>query len=192
MNRAYYFPNFEHTRFRMNLQKKIESHIRIVEGFPKEGISFKDFSGVFQNAELSKEIIETFADHVRGEIDLVCGIESRGFIFGFPIALALNVPFVMVRKEGKLPPPIISANYNLEYGNATLEIVEGQIPAGARVLIHDDVLATGGTAAACSELVKKVGAIPASYSFLVELDFLKGRSKIESDAEVFSLIHYQS
>lgn len=174
----------------MSLKKKIESHIRIIENFPEQGISFKDFSAVFQNPELSKEIIQSFADHVRGKVDIVCGIESRGFIFGFPIALALDVPFVMVRKKGKLPPPIISATYKLEYGEATLEIVDGQIPKGARVLIHDDVLATGGTAAACSELVKAVGAIPASFSFLIALDFLEGESKIASEAEVFSLLNY--
>lgn len=176
----------------MDLKKKIESHMRIVEDFPTEGISFKDFSEIFQNPKLSKEIIQTFADKYRGKIDLVCGIESRGFIFGFPIALALDLPFVMVRKKGKLPPPVISASYKLEYGEATLEIVEGQIPVGSRVLIHDDVLATGGTAAACSRLVKENQAIPVDFCFLIELEFLNGRKAIEKDAEVFSLIQYSS
>lgn len=176
----------------MSLQQKIESHIRIVQDFPQKGISFKDFSEVFQNPQLSKEIIHTFAAHVRGKVDVVCGIESRGFIFGFPLALELNLPFVMVRKKGKLPPPVVSASYQLEYGEATLEMVQGQIPAGSRVLIHDDVLATGGTAAACGELVKAVGAIPKFYSFLIELDFLNGREKIDIDSEVYSLLNYTS
>ena len=176
----------------MSLQQQIESHIRIIENFPQEGISFKDFSQVFQNPELSKEIIQVFADHVRGKVDLVCGIESRGFIFGFPLALELGLPFVMVRKKGKLPPPVVSASYQLEYGESTLEIVRGPIESGSRVLIHDDVLATGGTAAACGELVKTVGALPEYYSFLIELDFLNGREKIESGSEVFSLLNYSS
>lgn len=174
----------------MSLKERIKSNIRIIEDFPKEGISFKDFSGIFQDADLSQEIIQTFADQVRGKVDLVCGIESRGFIFGFPIALALDLPFVMVRKQGKLPPPVVSASYELEYGEATLEIVDGQIPKDARVLIHDDVLATGGTAAACSKLVQQVGANPVAFSFLIELDFLKGREKIEQDAVVHALINY--
>lgn len=176
----------------MSLQQKIESHIRIIENFPQEGVSFKDFSEIFQNPELCKEIIQTFARHVRGKVDLVCGIESRGFIFGFPLALELGLPFVMVRKKGKLPPPVVSASYALEYGEATLEIVRGQIPSGARVLIHDDVLATGGTAAACGELIKAVGAIPEFYSFLIELDFLNGREKIDVESEVYSLLNYTS
>lgn len=176
----------------MDLKKKIESHIRIIEDFPSKGISFKDFSEVFQNSALSKDIIQAFADEYRGKVDLVCGIESRGFIFGFPIALALDIPFVMVRKKGKLPPPVVSASYDMEYGEATLEIVKGQIPKGSRVLIHDDVLATGGTAAACSELVKAVDAFPVHFCFLIELEFLKGRSVIENKADVFSMIHYSS
>ncbi|MDO5656004.1 MAG: adenine phosphoribosyltransferase [Flavobacteriaceae bacterium] len=176
----------------MMLQQKLDSHIRIIEDFPQKGISFKDFSGIFQNPGLSREIISEFASHFDGKVDLVCGIESRGFIFGFPLALELNVPFVMVRKKGKLPPPVVSATYQLEYGEATLEIVEGQIPKDARVLIHDDVLATGGTAAACSQLVKAVGAKPLYYSFLIELEFLNGRSNISNTSEIFSLISYSS
>lgn len=174
----------------MTLQKEIEEHIRIIENFPQPGISFKDFSGIFQNAELSKKIIRRFAEKADGKADLVCGIESRGFIFGFPLALELGLPFVMVRKKGKLPPPVISASYELEYGSATLEVVEHQIEAGQRVLIHDDVLATGGTAAACAALVEKLGAVTAEFSFLVELSFLKGRSKLEPIAPVDSLLGF--
>ena len=174
----------------MNLVENIQNHIRIVEDFPQEGISFKDFSQIFQNPKLSQEIIKAFAHEVRGKVDVVCGIESRGFIFGFPIALELGIPFVMVRKKGKLPPPVVAASYQLEYGEAVLEIVENQIPKGSRVLIHDDVLATGGTAMACSELVKKVGCQVAYFSFLIELNFLNGREKLNDTENIHSLISY--
>lgn len=176
----------------MNLIQKIESQMRVVEDFPAKGISFKDFSPIFQNPELSNEIIKHIADRVRGKVDIVCGIESRGFIFGFPLALELNLPFVMVRKQGKLPPPVVSVSYDLEYGSSCLEIVENQIPKGARVLIHDDVLATGGTAAATAELIKRVNAIPAYFSFLIELNFLHGRDKLNIDTDIHALISYNS
>lgn len=176
----------------MDLIQKIESQIRIVEDFPTDGISFKDFSSIFQEPELSKEIIKQIADQVRGKVDVVCGIESRGFIFGFPLALELDLPFVMVRKKGKLPPPVVSVNYDLEYGSSCLEIVENQIPKGARVLIHDDVLATGGTAAATAKLIKNLNAEPTFFSFLIELNFLKGRDKLSDFNEIHSLVSYNS
>lgn len=176
----------------MSLQKEITSHIRIVEDFPQEGISFKDFSQIFHNPNLSKKIVQNFAEQADGKVDMVCGIESRGFILGFALALELEVPFILVRKKGKLPPPVVSASYDLEYGSATLEIVKNQIPKGANVLIHDDVLATGGTAAACAKLIESVGANPAMFAFLIELDFLNGRKKIEHTAEIYSIINYNS
>lgn len=176
----------------MSLQKEITSHIRIVEDFPQAGISFKDFSQVFHNPNLSKKIIQDFVKQADGKVDMVCGIESRGFILGFALALELDVPFILVRKQGKLPPPVVSASYDLEYGSATLEIVENHIPQGANVLIHDDVLATGGTAAACAKLIESVDANPAMFAFLIELDFLKGRQKIEHIAKIYSTVNYNS
>lgn len=173
----------------MSLSARIDQEIRTVTNFPKEGIQFKDISGLFSNPQLSKEVIEEFAQQAIGKVDLVCGVESRGFIFGFPIALALEVPFVLVRKKGKLPPPTKSVSYDLEYGSAELEIVEGQIPAGARVMIHDDVLATGGTANATKELVELLGGDVTQMSFLIELDFLNGREKL-GDTAIVSLLHY--
>lgn len=173
----------------MNLATLIDQEIRTVANFPKEGIHFKDISGLFSNPNLSKQVIEAFAKQATGKVDVVCGIESRGFIFGFPLALALNVPFVLVRKKGKLPPPTVSVSYDLEYGSAELEIVEGQIPKGARVMIHDDVLATGGTANATKELVTLLGGEVVQFSFLIELDFLHGRDRL-SNTEIVSLLHY--
>lgn len=168
----------------MNLQERIAQEMRIVTDFPKPGISFKDFSGLFQNPELSQEVIKTLASEMQGKVDVVCGIESRGFILGFPLALELNVPFVLVRKKGKLPPPVMSVDYALEYGHASLEMVEDHIQKGDRVLIHDDVLATGGTAAACAELVQKMGGEVVQFNFLIELEFLNGRQKLNSPIQV--------
>ncbi|WP_260377518.1 adenine phosphoribosyltransferase [Candidatus Ornithobacterium hominis] len=172
------------------LEEKIKNHIRVIEDFPQPGISFKDFSGILQNSELSNEVIQSLASHARGKVDLVCGIESRGFLFGFPLALALDVPFVMMRKKGKLPPPTVSETYQLEYGEATLEIIENQIQLGQRVLIHDDVLATGGTARAASNLIERVGAKPVQYNFLIQLNFLQGLKNLKSDVEVISLLEF--
>lgn len=174
----------------MELKKEIEKHIRLVEDFPQEGISFKDFTPIFQNPELSKRIIKAMAEPVRGKVDVVCGIESRGFILGFALAMELNVPFVLVRKAGKLPPPVESQSYSLEYGEATLEIVQGQIAEGAKVLVHDDVLATGGTAEACALLVEKLGAKVERFSFLIELNFLRGRDNLDKYAKTDSLLSY--
>lgn len=173
----------------MTLKDEIASQIRVIKDFPEKGISFKDFSQVFQDAALSKKIIAHLADKARGKVDAVCGIESRGFILGFPIALALDLPFILVRKKGKLPPPVISTTYDLEYGSATLEVVKGQIKEGERVLIHDDVLATGGTAAACAKLIKELGATPAQFNFLIELNDLQGRKQL-GDTEIVTLLDY--
>ncbi|MXV38080.1 adenine phosphoribosyltransferase [Flavobacteriaceae bacterium Ap0902] len=174
----------------MDLQQEIENHIRIVEDFPKEGVSFKDFTPIFQNPQLSKKIIKTMADPFRDRVDVVCGIESRGFILGFALALELNVPFVLVRKEGKLPPPVEAESYSLEYGDATLEMVQGQVKDGANVLIHDDVLATGGTAKACALLAEKLGGKVAGFSFLIELSFLNGKEKLKGYDHIHSLLTY--
>lgn len=174
----------------MQLEQRIQNALRNVPDFPKKGIQFKDISGIFQQTDLSKDIIKEFADAARGKVDVVCGIESRGFIFGFPIALALNLPFVLIRKKGKLPPPTIGVAYKLEYGSAELEMVQGQIQPNQRVLIHDDVLATGGTAAACAQLIEQMDATVAQYSFLLDLKALKGREKL-TDCEVVSLLTIQ-
>ncbi len=176
----------------MTLQERVKQEIRIVQDFPKPGISFKDFSPLFQNPELTREVIKNLASAYRDEIDMVCGIESRGFILGMCIAQELDVPFVMVRKKGKLPPPVISESYALEYCEATLEIVEGQIPTGANIMIHDDVLATGGTAKACAELIHRVGANPFCYTFLIELQHLNGRKAIGENIPIHTIVTYEN
>lgn len=160
------------------LALRIDKNIARVADFPKPGIQYKDITTLFQNPELCGEITTAFADFSRGKVDVVCGIESRGFLFGIMIAQQLNVPFVLIRKQGKLPPPTISQSYDLEYGTATIEVQPQYIQKGMRVLVHDDVLATGGTAEASAQLIQKCGGIITQFSFIAELSFLNGREKL--------------
>ncbi|MGM5631250.1 adenine phosphoribosyltransferase [Apibacter raozihei] len=161
-----------------DLLKEIDNHIARVQDFPKQGIGYKDISPLFLNPELCTQVIQLFADYSRGKVDAVCGIESRGFLFGIQIARELNVPFILVRKAGKLPPPVVSQEYELEYGKAKIEIKEGYIKSGQRILVHDDVLATGGTAQACAELIEKCGGTVSQFSFLIALSFLNGKEEL--------------
>ena len=173
------------------LQQKINQTIVDVNDFPKEGIVYKDITPLFLNPELSGEIVDAFVAKAKGKVDIVCGIESRGFLYGIQIAQKLNVPFVLIRKAGKLPPPTISESYDLEYGQATIEVNSNYIKDGARVLIHDDVLATGGTAEACAKLVGKCGGKPTQFSFIVDLTFLNGKDKLTPFAtDIVTLIEY--
>lgn len=159
----------------IDLTQRIRSAIRDVNDFPKPGIVFKDITPILHNAQLSNDIVTHLAKvYADQSIDAVCGVESRGFFFGFPLALALGVPFIPVRKQGKLPYETISHAYELEYGQAVVEMHSDAVQQGMRVLIHDDLLATGGTACAAAELVEKQSGEVAAFSFLVELEFLKG------------------
>ena len=128
----------------------------------------------------------------RGKVDVVCGIESRGYIFGIAIAVKLGVPFILIRKKGKLPPPFISEKYDLEYGTSEIEMKINQIKKGQRVLIHDDLLATGGTAKAAANLVEREGGKVTQFSFLIELKDLGGKRKLEQieGVEVFNILDY--
>lgn len=158
------------------MEEKIKSAIRDVLDFPKPGIIFKDITPIFQDPELCTELIEHIYQSVKDlEIDAVAGIEARGFLLGPQLALRLGVPFIPVRKAGKLPYKTIQYSYDLEYGSATIEMHEDAVQKGAKVLIHDDLLATGGTADAAAELIKKLHGEVAAFSFLVNLDFLSGK-----------------
>jgi adenine phosphoribosyltransferase len=164
------------------LEKKLESVIRNVPDFPKPGIMFKDITPIFLDATLCDEITEYIISkflHNHGKIDAVCAIESRGFFIGVLIANKLKVPLFPVRKAGKLPAQTKSYTYNLEYGSATLEIHTNVVKPNWNVMIHDDILATGGTAVAAAELVKAEGGKVAGFSFIATLDFLNGREKIQ-------------
>ena len=173
------------------LSQKIDENIARVADFPQKGIQYKDITSLFQQPELCTEMVEVFAEFSRGKVDAVCGIESRGFLFGLLIAQKLNLPFVLIRKQGKLPPPTVAESYALEYGNATIEVQPQYIIDGQKFLIHDDVLATGGTAEATAKLVEKCGGIATQFSFIAELEFLNGKEKLNSFTnDIQSLIRY--
>lgn len=159
------------------------SHIRDIKDYPKEGIVFKDITPLLQNGKaLQIATAALTAPYSDQKIDLVVGLESRGFLFGPSIAQNLNAGFIPVRKPNKLPSDKISATYELEYGKDTVEMHSDAIKPGDRVLIHDDLIATGGTAAAATQLVHQLGGTVAGYSFLIDLSFLNGRKKLNNQA----------
>jgi len=163
----------------MNLNDKIRSVIRDIPDFPKPGILFKDITPIFLQPDLCNDITDAFCAPFTGKKpDAIIGIESRGFLFGMLMAQKLNVPFVMVRKAGKLPYKTLCQEYSLEYGSAKIEMHEDALKPGWNVVIHDDLLATGGTAGAAAELVKKCGANVTSFTFVVELGFLQGKQRL--------------
>lgn len=174
----------------MELSERINQAIRDIPDFPKPGILFKDITPMLLDPALSRDIVSALSlEHF--DATAVCGVESRGFLFGLMLAERLRLPFIPVRKKGKLPGETIGYAYDLEYGSAEIEIHKGDLPAGSKVLIHDDLLATGGTAAGTAELIQLAGSEVAGYSFLIELDFLQGRSKLEAyTSNIFSLVHY--
>ena len=170
----------------------IRRAIRDVPNFPKPGIVFKDITPLFANGALFARTIDLFAERYRGQkINTVLGIESRGFIVGAALAYKLGAGFSVVRKPGKLPYEKHQASYELEYGTDTLEIHVDGIPRQARVIIADDLIATGGTAAATAELVSKLGGTVVECAFVIELSFLKGRDKLKPYG-VYSLVQYDS
>jgi len=170
----------------------IQRAIRDVPNFPKPGIVFKDITPLLANGPLFGRTIDLFAERYhRQKIDTVLGIESRGFIIGAALAYKLGAGFSVVRKPGKLPYEKHRASYELEYGTDALEIHIDAIPRQARVIIADDLIATGGTAAATAELVSKLGATVVECAFVIELSFLKGRDKLKPYG-VYSLLRYDS
>ncbi|MFD2257829.1 adenine phosphoribosyltransferase [Luteolibacter algae] len=170
--------------------ERLKSAIRDVNDFPKPGIVFKDITPILGDAALFRGAIDLLCETAGGkEIDKIVGIDARGFIFAAAVADRLSAGFVPVRKKGKLPWRCHEASYALEYGEATVEIHQDAVKPGEKVLLVDDLLATGGTAAAAVKLLDKVGADVIAVSFLIELSFLKGREKIPSH-EVKSILHY--
>lgn len=176
----------------MDLIERIKSKIRDVPNFPKEGIMFKDITPLLKDVNLSQEITAALVDFWSGkQVDAVVGIESRGFIWGNAMAQAMKIPFVPIRKIGKLPADTHAYKYDLEYGSAEVEIHKDGLEKGMKVLVHDDLLATGGTARAAAELIKISDAQVAGFSFLVELTFLNGNKELgDYDSLVHSLISY--
>ncbi len=167
----------------------LKKHIRGIPDFPKPGILFYDIGTLLNHGPAWREAIEQLAKTVDAQRpDILIGIESRGFLVAAPLAAMLGIGFVMARKKGKLPGRTISYNYKLEYGEDTIEMQEGMIKAGQRAIIVDDLLATGGTAAATIALARKIGAEVTLAAFIIELSFLQGRKKL--DVPVSSLVAY--
>jgi adenine phosphoribosyltransferase len=175
----------------MNLEEDIKRAIRDVPDFPKPGIVFKDITPVFYDQRLCNSIVDGFIDRLGAKPDAIAGIESRGFLFGFMVANRLDVPFVLVRKAGKLPHKTLSVEYALEYGVSKIEMHEDALKKDWKVVIHDDLLATGGTAEATAMLVKRSGAIVTGFNFLAGLEVLEGRKKLlKHSKNITCLVHY--
>ena len=170
----------------MDLKQKI----RTIPDFPEQGILFRDITTLLSDAEALNETIERFAEHYKNEkIDVVVGVESRGFIIGTPLAIRMGLGFIPIRKAGKLPGPTHGVDYDLEYGKDRVEVHQEAIPEGSRVLLVDDLIATGGTIEGSAKLVKKVGGLIVGYAFVIELTDLKGRERLQEP--VFSLIEFE-
>ncbi|NIT36608.1 MAG: adenine phosphoribosyltransferase [candidate division Zixibacteria bacterium] len=172
------------------VENRLRSYIRDVPDWPKEGVIFKDITTLLRDPEALRLAVDALADRYRDRgIDYVASVEARGFILGGPVAYLLGAGFVPIRKPGKLPWETRRAEYELEYGTDAVEVHVDAFEAGSRVLVCDDLLATGGTALATARLVEACGAAVEAFVFLVELDFLSGRDKLDG-YEVFSIIHY--
>ena len=171
--------------------KKIEEYVRSIPDFPEPGIIFRDITSVLQDAEGLQLAINSMQEFLKDvDVDVIAGAESRGFIFGVPIAYNLHKPFVPIRKKGKLPRETVSASYDLEYGSATIEMHKDSIKPGQKVTIIDDLIATGGTIEAAIKLVESLGGEVVKVVFLIELAGLKGREKL-AGYDVASVIKYE-
>src|ERR1700733_15246389 len=168
---------------------ELKSLVRDILDFPKPGIVFRDLTPLLSDARALAAVVDQIAEPLLGKVDLVVGIESRGFIVGAPVAYRLGVGLTIARKPGKLPFHTVEESYELEYGSATLQMHQDAIAGKGRVLLVDDLLATGGTAAAALQLVQKIGGNVIGCAFVVELDALKGRERL-APLNCFSLIHY--
>lgn len=168
-----------------------KEHITIVENWPKEGVQFKDITPLMANGKVFKRAIDDIIEFAKEkEVDLIVGPEARGFIIGCPVAYALGVGFIPVRKEGKLPREVIKVDYGLEYGKNVLTIHKDAVKKGQRVLVTDDLLATGGTIEATIKLVEELGGVVVGCAFLIELAYLEGMKKLEG-YDVLTLMSYE-
>lgn len=175
----------------MNIADKIKKHIRDVNDFPKKGVVFKDITPVLKNPLLCSEIVNELSNSLSSQTTHIVGVESRGFLFGLPLSIKNNISFVLMRKKGKLPYKTVGVDYELEYGTASIEMNVGDINYGDKVIIHDDLLATGGTALAAAKLIAEQGGEVIGFSFLIELEFLRGREKLQKvSSDINSIIKY--
>jgi len=170
--------------------EELKKYIRVIPDFPKKGILFRDITTLLQNKEAFRKAVDVMADLIRDkEVDLILGVESRGFIFAAPIAYNLGIPLNIIRKPGKLPAAVLRESYTLEYGENTIELHKDAINNGDKVVIIDDLLATGGTALASAHLVEKFGGTVSTILFLIELMDLDGRNKLK-DYYVESVVKF--
>ncbi|MEQ8927030.1 MAG: adenine phosphoribosyltransferase [Fulvivirga sp.] len=174
------------------ISEKLKAKIRDVDNFPKPGITFKDITPILGDSKLCRDITEELTNRYKyDDLDAIVGVESRGFLFGMLLAYELNIPFVPVRKSGKLPFRTLKHSYDLEYGSASMEIHVDALEKDWKVLIHDDLLATGGTAAAAAALVEQLGAEVQGFSFLIDLTFLNGKAVLAPfTTNINSLVAY--
>jgi len=174
------------------ISTRLKDTIRDVPDFPKPGIVFKDITPILLDSQLTRDIIDEMVNHVKSlSLDAIVGIESRGFWFGIMLANKLDIPFIPIRKKGKLPYKTVSYSYDLEYGSAEIEMHVDEIKENWNVLIHDDLLATGGTACAAAELIKMQNGNVAGFSFVVDLSFLNGSEILKKYSEnIFNLVSY--
>jgi len=174
------------------IEVKLDKVIRTIPDFPKDGVSFKDITPLLLDASLTNDIIDEFISRLEViNIDAIVGVESRGFLFGFLLANKMEIPFIPIRKVGKLPGETLQYKYDLEYGSTEIEIHTNDVQKGWNILIHDDLLATGGTACAAAELVLQLGCKISAFTFVVNLDFLNGKKKLqEYTNNIISLIDY--
>lgn len=176
----------------VDLENKVKLAIRDVVDFPRKGIVFKDITTLLADPGLNLKVLKAFQENAKDiNPDVVVGVDSRGFLYGNSIAMNIGVPFVPVRKEGKLPYDSISVTYDLEYGKSVLEIHKNAIRPGDKVLIHDDLLATGGTAMATVELIEELGGVVVGFSFVVNLSFLSGANNLRKISDnLFTVVTY--
>ena len=174
------------------IDERLKAAVRDVPDFPKPGIIFKDITPILKDPGLCEAVVECMAKTIDPDtVDVIAGVESRGFLFGLTLAQQLRKPFVPVRKVGKLPYDTVQQEYALEYGQAIIEIHADAFAVGSRVLIHDDLLATGGTVAATSRLIQRLGGSIAGYAFIISLDFLNGKERLAAfSPRIHSLVGY--
>jgi adenine phosphoribosyltransferase len=171
------------------LEEKIKEKVRSIPDYPKKGVLFRDITPLLRDESLFRACIDAIAEHFKGRVDAVAGVEARGFIIGSAVAYKLGKGFIPIRKEGKLPYDKVKKTYSLEYGEETIEIHKDALAKGERILLVDDLLATGGTAKASCELIESLGGKIAGVAFIIELTDLHGRDKL-SGKEVFTLVKY--
>lgn len=174
------------------IDEKLRSTVRDILDFPKPGIVFKDITPILKDPNLCREVVDAIIEQLNNvEFDVIVGVESRGFFFGMLLAERLNLPFVPIRKPGKLPYATIQQSYDLEYGTSTIEIHEDAFQAGSRILLHDDLLATGGTIMAASKLIEHMGGSVSAMGFVISLDFLGAKKQLKPYCnKIVSLISY--